>query len=158
MDMSNMRSARGLRGAVSAVLVVAALFTSVLVTPAGAQAPPTATAEGRCFDDGVGWIVVTVDDAAGWAFTFFLDGEEEKRVIAPGPWTYAIGGLEDGTYALVVSAEMVGVEPFEVLSAEVTVDCDEDPPPTTAPTETTAPSTAPEAADRSASRPLSFTG
>ncbi len=150
MDISNMTSTRVLRSAVSAVsavLAVAALLTGVLVTPAGAQAPPTATATTECFDDGVGWIVVTVDDAAGWVFRFFLDGEEEKRVIAPGPWTYAIGGLEDRTYALTVTAESTEVEPFEILSTEVTVDCE------VAPT-----TTDPRVDDGDAARGLSFTG
>ena len=160
MDMSTTRSTRALRNAVSAVLALAALLTGALVAPAGAQDGTTATATTECFDDGVGWIVVTIDDAAAWTFRFFLDGEEATQVIAPRPLTYAIGGLEDRTYAVTVTAESDEVEPFEILSTEVTVDCAVAPTTTAVPLPTPAPpmTSAPQVADRTAARGLRFTG
>ena len=148
-DMSDRNAAHAVRGAVSTVLAVIALLTGVLVTPAGAQALPTATAGARCFRDGPGVVEVTsVDPTARWSHRFLIDGEEANAVTG-GQDTYWVLVPGDGTYDLVVTAETAETvgEPVEILSAEVTVDCDVEPT-----------TTDPRMDDGDAARGLSFTG
>lgn len=161
MDISNMTSTRALRSAVSAVVAVVALFAGVLVTPAGAQAPPTGTAEVRCFPEGTSVVVVTLTEpAVGWRLRFLIDGVE-ANTLTGGEATYWVLPPGNGTFDLVVTAETIDEVPVEVLSTEITIDCAIEstttvvpPPPSTGPPVTTAP----QVADRSAARGLSFTG
>ena len=150
MDVSNMSSVHGRRGAVLAVLAVlavAALSTSTLVTPAGAQALPTATAAARCFEDGLGVVEVTfVDPTDSWSHHFLIDGEEAAAVTG-GEDTYWVIVPGDGTYDVAITAETIEEQPAEILSTEITIDCDIDPAPTAPPTD-----------DAAATRPLRFTG
>ena len=143
-----------------AVAAVAAgtIVGGLLVAPAGAQTEPSATAEATCVD-GVGVIEVTITDPTeSYDFYVFIDDELVASAVEPGVTT--VDGLEDGTYAVGVDGIFSELDPIDVLTTDVTVECAAAPTTTTTAPPTTAPP-APAAAPATAARPaasLEFTG